>query len=229
MCAYLIKEEDKNIEEPIARIAIKRYIYSNNDDYDDPEELDKQTKQDFIFVAEPKIYGDSQFAEELNFSSTVENILHKSNEQTRNKKTVKYRSLDSQSWTDRETIDYIDVNNPAFEEFLENNPTRINWIELIRNQKLPENFIKKYLNEYLIYNVDELLEHQRLSKTLLEDIIKHKKFKKYYWGYIAEFQLIDLEFAKKYKNKLDPFSYMIKDNKFISNETKQKILEIFEF
>ena len=26
MCAYLIKEEDKEIHEPIARIAIKRFI-----------------------------------------------------------------------------------------------------------------------------------------------------------------------------------------------------------
>ena len=40
MCAYLIKEDDKNIEEPIARIAIKRFISENN----------------FIFAAETVIY-----------------------------------------------------------------------------------------------------------------------------------------------------------------------------
>ena len=228
MCAYLIKEEDKNIEEPIARIAIKRYIPNNYSNYDEPEELDEATKKVFAFVAEPKIYGDSQFAQELNFSSTVENILNKSNKQTMDKDTYVYRSLDTQSWTDRDTIEYVDINNPKFDEFVKYYPTRINWVELVRNQKLPEKFIKKYLNDYFIYDADELLENQQLSKSLLEDIINHEEFKKYYWGYIAEYQPIDLEFAKKYKNQLDPYSFGIESNKSLSSETKQKILEIFK-
>ena len=45
MCAYLIKEDDKNIEEPIARLAIKRLVGAF------------KTKS-FVFVPETMIYGD---------------------------------------------------------------------------------------------------------------------------------------------------------------------------
>ena len=44
MCAYLIKENDKNIEEPIARVAIKRFISTNSKD------------NSFIFAPEKVIY-----------------------------------------------------------------------------------------------------------------------------------------------------------------------------
>lgn len=44
MCAYLIKKEDKNIQEPIARIAIKRFISTDNKD------------DAFIFAPEKVIY-----------------------------------------------------------------------------------------------------------------------------------------------------------------------------
>lgn len=56
MCAYLIKEDDKNIEQPIARIAIKRYIASNNMLYKRAEEFTEDEKSTFMFVAEPIIY-----------------------------------------------------------------------------------------------------------------------------------------------------------------------------
>lgn len=44
MCAYLIKKEDKEIKEPIARIAIKRFISTNSKD------------DSFIFAPEKVIY-----------------------------------------------------------------------------------------------------------------------------------------------------------------------------
>jgi hypothetical protein len=69
MCAYLIKTTDKTINEPIARIAIKRLISITN-------------KKQFIFVAEDAIYGDVNFADELDFQNEVVKILEKSNAET---------------------------------------------------------------------------------------------------------------------------------------------------
>lgn len=69
MCAYLIKTTDKTINEPIARIAIKRLISITN-------------KKQFIFAAEDRIYGDEEFANELNFQKEVISILEKSNKET---------------------------------------------------------------------------------------------------------------------------------------------------
>jgi hypothetical protein len=84
MCAYLIKESDKNIEEPIARIAIKRLVNNN----------------EFIFVAESIIYGDTQFAEELNFANEVNNILNTSNKETA-KNEFFFTRKDGNSYSDR--------------------------------------------------------------------------------------------------------------------------------
>ena len=69
MCAYLIKTTDKAINEPIARIAIKRLISITN-------------KKQFIFAAEDRIYGDTEFANELDFQNEVISILEKSNKET---------------------------------------------------------------------------------------------------------------------------------------------------
>ena len=44
MCAYLIKKEDRDIQEPIARIAIKRFISTKRND------------DSFIFAPEKVIY-----------------------------------------------------------------------------------------------------------------------------------------------------------------------------
>ena len=69
MCAYLIKTADKEIKEPIARIAIKRLVSLIN-------------KKRFIFAAEDRIYGDEEFANELDFQNEVISILEKSNKET---------------------------------------------------------------------------------------------------------------------------------------------------
>ena len=69
MCAYLIKDSDKTINEPIARIAIKRLVSLIN-------------KKRFIFAAEDRIYGDEEFANELDFQNEVISILEKSNKET---------------------------------------------------------------------------------------------------------------------------------------------------
>ena len=97
MCAYLISADDKNIEKPLARIAIKRFISKND--------LSK-----FIFAAEDRIYGDEGLAEELNFKNKVINILEKSNKLTSNI-NGKYIRKDRNSYSDAYSKNYYWVND----------------------------------------------------------------------------------------------------------------------
>lgn len=76
MCAYLIKSNDKEIKEPFARIAIKRFEYDENS---------------FIFLAENIVYGLTDLANELRFTESVISILKQSNELTKNSKNIFYR------------------------------------------------------------------------------------------------------------------------------------------
>ena len=87
MVAYLISTDDKNIEKPFARIAIKRFILS----------LANQTK--FVFAAEDKIYGDEGLANELNFQKKLVEILNKSNKLTADSYGLYIRS-DGNSYSD---------------------------------------------------------------------------------------------------------------------------------
>ena len=61
MCAYLIQEDDLMVERPLARIAIKRL---------------ESDQGNFIYVAQNKVYGDVEFANELNFMNEVIKILN---------------------------------------------------------------------------------------------------------------------------------------------------------
>ena len=101
MCAYLIRTEDKNIKEPLARIAIKRFIGDKNG---------------FIFKPETRIYGREDFAKSLEFLETVTNILETSNRQTSKFEGVYFRR-DNGSYSDTyqdsiiADLDAIDWNN----------------------------------------------------------------------------------------------------------------------
>lgn len=135
MCAYLIKETDKEIEEPIARIAIKRL-----------EGI--QSPRKFVFMPENRIYGDNEFAEELNFSQQVSEILTKSNEKTIGNEIMLKRN-DSDSYSDANIFNFIksDASKEElekFKEFLETHPRalkKINWEELSWNRNLSNDFI----------------------------------------------------------------------------------------
>ena len=87
MVAYLISADDKNIERPFARIAIKRFISENN--------LSK-----FIFLAEKRIYGDNDLANELNFQKKLIEILEKSNDLTSDNESYYYIRNDEDSYSD---------------------------------------------------------------------------------------------------------------------------------
>lgn len=85
MCAYLIKKADKNIQQPIARIAIKRLIGQNGG---------------YIFVSQNRIYGDSQFAKQVNFDKQVIRILEQSNKITLDNNSIIYKRKDGDSYSD---------------------------------------------------------------------------------------------------------------------------------
>ena len=99
ICAYLIKDNDKNIEEPIARIAIKRLVGEHGT---------------FIFMSEDRIYGDEQFAIDLHMPEKVEEILNKSNKITGKDETV-FTRKDDNSYSDKNitskiNYDKLDIN-----------------------------------------------------------------------------------------------------------------------
>lgn len=81
--AYLIREDDKDIKNPLARVAVKRL--SNQDG-------------GFKFVAENRIYGEEHVANSCNFMGVLKEELAKSNKTTEKGDSI-YRRGDS-GWTD---------------------------------------------------------------------------------------------------------------------------------
>jgi hypothetical protein len=75
LVAYLIKEGDKNIENPLARVSIRRYV-------------DK--KGDFIFLASDVCYG----VKDKNFVEFVQNKIDESNEKTVDEWGEKYKDIE---------------------------------------------------------------------------------------------------------------------------------------
>lgn len=107
MVAYLISAEDKNIEKPFARIAIKRFIPEDYDEYDEDD-----TSFKFIFLAENKIYGDVNLADELHFQDEVIKILEKSNDLTSDNEFDDYIRDDEDSYSDTygDSVYYMKYN-----------------------------------------------------------------------------------------------------------------------
>ena len=94
MVAYLIAEDDKEIDRPYARIAIKRL---------------ENVSGAFIFKAESRIYGDEGIAEDCDFSNELEKILDKSNQMTGKEKAIYIR--DDHSYSDKQ----IDSEGKGFD------------------------------------------------------------------------------------------------------------------
>lgn len=141
MCAYLIEKQDRNIEKPIARIAIKRLISDNNS---------------FMFAAEDVIYGDVGFANELNFMQKVVDILNKSNQKTMNDSKVFHRD-DEDSYSDSDIYWIINIDNDKeFLDFIEQDPYIINEDGFL-------NSISQY-RKYLLF--DYLIEFGKSSELL---------------------------------------------------------------
>ena len=185
MCAYLIKEEDKEIHEPIARIAIKRFV--------------GRSKKSFIFLAENRVYGDYTFANELNFGSQVKSILHKSNLQTNlNKNIAKFTRNDDDSYSDSFSNETYFYDLKSFDDKTPEQLRRVNWDKVSQQTELPIEFIREY-KDYLNWS------HICKCQTLTEDLIDEFAFRLTYtnWRYISEYQKLSEKMIAKYANKVD--------------------------
>lgn len=230
MCAYLIKSNDLDIKNPIARIAIKR-LFGN-------------LGNDFIFMCEDRIYGDEVFGKEVNFYNNVKTILNESNKLTIKKSSIFIRK-DRKSYSDADLdkvykfnfsendfIDYLTKHKYLFkkEEFYKGDNLSqsiiklfsdyINWELVSKYCNLEENFIERYAEEVDWFYISE---YQKLSEEFIE------KFKSYvHWKTISINQRLSEDFISKYKSKVDWWSicsYQKLSEEFIEKH-KSKIIWI---
>jgi len=198
MCAYLIKEDDKEINHPIARIAIKRLVGENGT---------------FIFMSEDRIYGDEQFAIDLHMPEKVEEILNKSNKITGKDETV-FTRKDDNSYSNKNITSVINYNK------LDINKLSKEQIDaLSKDSNIPFDFVMEHGDKL------NLLEYFKTHVISLKDDKDVTNFNKLYFKYknkIDKTQLFnevmflpkevindliksDLDFSTLYKNtnKLD--------------------------
>lgn len=153
MVAYLISAEDKNIEKPFARIAIKRFI---PEDYDEDEASSK-----FIFLAENRIYGDVDLADELTFQEELIKILEKSNSLTSDNEFDDYIRDDEDSYSDTysDSVYYMKYNT---------DPSKLTLNKLYKLAQSGYIFSKEQLM-YILNNVSDLTkfisEHLNMQIT----------------------------------------------------------------
>lgn len=186
MCAYLIKSDDKDIKEPIARIAIKRLV-------------GVQSSKNFIFLSEPRIYGDNSFAREIKFPNLVKEKLEESNKLTMNKELL-FNRKDGKSYSDAgREIDYFVNPNLSreellkFKEYLEKHPTKkgnIYWIE-ISQKDLSEDFIELFIEDL---SPIEVFAKKRFNEEFLQKLVD--KFD-YILPQILRYQKVSLEFIER--------------------------------
>lgn len=112
----------------------------------------------FAFAAEDRIYGDEEFANELNFSTQVIKILEESNKLTANSEVI-FQRKDKNSYSDSLNFP-IFSDNLSLEELIkykekfEKNPVlakkleELDWENICVNKKMSENFIRVF-QDYL--------------------------------------------------------------------------------
>ena len=132
MCTYLISADDKNIEQPFARIAIKRFI-------------SRKDSSKFIFLAEKTIYGDIDLAKELNFQKELIEILEKSNELTTDISGNYFRD-DKNSYSDTyNSENHLYFTNKDIEGFSEN---QFKHYIAKSTENVPCKLIKHFIQKY---------------------------------------------------------------------------------
>ena len=169
MVAYLISSEDKNIEKPFARIAIKRFI-------------SKKDSSKFIFLAEDRIYGDEGLAEEVGFQEELIKILEKSNKLTANI-SGEYIRKDRNSYSDTYYKNYYWFNSDNLNK--QNKDTLLKYIEssILKYKpiscKILKYVIKTYPKDisYLFTHLDffyvRSLKCYDIDKELIELLLKN--------------------------------------------------------
>ena len=189
MVAYLISAEDKNIEKPFARIAIKRFIPEDYE-YDEDEASSK-----FIFLAENRIYGDVDLADELNFQEELIKILEKSNSLTSDNEFDDYIRDDEDSYSDTygDSVYYMKYNTDL---------SKLTLDKIYNLAKSAYIFSKEQLM-YILNNFSDLTEFiakhpsititcKNIDKELIETFLKKIKLN----GFLTE-----LLFNNTYNNK----------------------------
>ena len=189
MVAYLISSEDKNIEKPFARIAIKRFIPEDYE-YDEDEASSK-----FIFLAENRIYGDVDLADELNFQEELIKILEKSNSLTSDNEFDDYIRDDEDSYSDTygDSVYYMKYNTDL---------SKLTLDKIYNLAKSGYIFSKEQLM-YILNNFSDLTEFiakhpsititcKNIDKELIEIFLKKIKLN----GFLNE-----LLFINTYNNK----------------------------
>lgn len=179
MCAYLIKSDDKNIEKPLARIAIKRFIGD---------------KGGFIFKPETKIYGRVDFANSLDFLGIVTNILETSNKQTSKFEGVYFRD-DENSYSDTfYDLHVVDLDNVDWEHLTKEQKKRLSTdISLIKMVDKIDKYVDKIdVTAYIAAIKNDIPENAYgwTREKILNFIKRHKDkidFTKLFFNYSGSF------------------------------------------
>ena len=161
MVAYLIFDDDKNIEHPIARIAIKRLV----------NELDENA---YIFVSENRVYGEIDTAKNANMSEKLNQLLEKSNKIT-GKSSGIYNRKDEDSYSDSKINEVVKLTPKNVNEILMKYFDRNEYIdkisELIYKGKIKTKYLKKDVFEKFFNNMNAYAQYIVIHKNN----IKNKK------------------------------------------------------
>jgi len=168
MVAYLIFEDDKNIEHPIARIAIKRFI----------NELDENA---YVFAAENRIYGEIDTAKNANMQEQLKKLLEKSNKVT-GKSSGIYVRKDEDSYSDSKVNEIVKLTPKNVNEILMkfNEGHIVNKItNLIISNEIKVKYLKKDVFEKFFNNMSSysqyivIMNNKIKSKKYIIQTIKH--------------------------------------------------------
>ena len=152
MCAYLIDEEDRTINRPYARIAIKRF---------------QNRVGDFMYKSENRIYGDDNLADEVGFSEVVNKAIEESNQITLKSGGV-YYITDEISYSDRgyykhevvrDQKDLLQMNDQQFLEYLKYHPSDEDLNFYMKNKDVSKDFIEKIYKEIDYKDIDLLRKY----------------------------------------------------------------------
>ncbi len=162
MVAYLIFDDDKNIEHPIARIAIKRLV----------NELDKNA---YIFVSENRVYGEIDTAKNANMSEKLNQLLEKSNKIT-GKSSGIYNRKDEDSYSDSKINNIVKLTPKNVNEILTKYFDRNEYIdkisELIYKGKIKTKYLKRDVFEKFFNNMNGYAQYI----VIFKNDIKNKKY-----------------------------------------------------
>lgn len=206
MCAYLIDKDDRDIERPYARIAIKRL---------------QNKLGDFIYLSQDRIYGQINTAQEVGFKEIVKKELEQSNRITMNNGGI-FKNTDLSSYFDSQLNKKIMFNNGNSllnmdEDDLLTYLMYTYYDELQKLSPYVQNYIEKtnpsndFINEVsrivpfsisFMEKYEKYIDWNYLSTTKLSNEILEKFKNKLFWPDIFASGLYDLSDIEKYKSFL---------------------------